>query len=210
MPPQGRFKGHLGFSEHRLDLQHGTRFATSATSSHPQGCSATHVSPAEALRRRRRSSTFFIMHQCVRVMCDRCFSMTGATILSGVGPSCVPCVRACRCPACHTATTARKGAAWPGCSAQARRRFGPPFGACVHGRLHATAWHAGWRHTGPEAGSTKPETAPRCAVYQARRYGQRTSQSTWYPTQQLGLAEPWLRVMSRKVFYSETDASGMS
>lgn len=60
-------------------------------------------------------------------MCDRCFSMTGATTFSGVGqPACAcVCLRACL----HaTAATARKGAAGRDvlcASWQARRRFGP-------------------------------------------------------------------------------------
>lgn len=111
-------------------------------------------------------------------MCDRCFSMTGATTFSGVGqPACAcVCLRVPACvPACHS-RYCKKGGCWPGCALRklaSKAQIWPLPQACVHGRLHATAWHAGWRHTGPEAGSTKPETAPRCAVYQEED-GQRT------------------------------------
>lgn len=52
-----------------------------------------------------------------------------------------------------------------------------------------------------------------CAVDQdsgEQREDQRTRNQLGTQPNWLGLAEPWLRVMSRKVFCSETDASGMS
>lgn len=167
VPPQGRFKGHLGFSETSwiCSMEPGLQ-PVLATLMGSDGCSATHVSPAEALRRRHGRALFYAPI-CERT-CERCFSMTGATILSGAGPACVPaCVPACHCHYC------KKGGCWLGCSAQARRRFGPPSGVGARPFCTLLRGTPVGDTPAPEAGSTKPETAPRCAVYQEED-GQRT------------------------------------
>lgn len=127
-------------------------------------------------------------------------------------PACAcVCLRAC-VPACPPAHYCKKG----GCcrvaprKAQVRRRFGPPPHpqARVHGRLHATAWHAGWRHTGQRQARRNRKLLR--DVRSTRRRRPTEPAINLVPNPTAWLAEPWLRVMSRKVFYSETDASGMS
>lgn len=156
-----------------MDQQHGTRFATSG--SHTDGCSATQLCTLARPRLCADGTVehTLLTHQCVRAcrMCEGCFSMTGATILSGVGCARVPACLAYACPL-RVRTTARKGAATGllrASSSTCEAQIWPPIGQCVHGRLHATAWHAGLATHRPEASSTKPETAPRCAVYQEKK-----------------------------------------
>ncbi|KAI7778410.1 hypothetical protein LA080_002180 [Diaporthe eres] len=168
-----------------------------ATPMGSHGCSATHVGPAEALRRRHGGALFYApMRERTR---ERCFSITGATILSGIRPAFVPaCVPACHCHYC------KKGGCWPGCSAQARRRFGPPSG--VGARPFCTLL----RGTPVGDRQARRNRKQLRDVRATRRKTANELAINLVPNPTAWLAEPWLRVMSRKVFCSETDASGMS
>jgi len=84
----------------------------------------------------------------------------------------------------------------------------PPGRACT-AACTLLRGHAGWRHTGQRK-ARRNRKQLRDVRSTRRRKGQRTRNQLGTQPNWLGLAEPWLRVMSRKVFCSETDASGMS
>lgn len=117
------------------------------------------------------------------------------------------------CHALQHATTARKGAG-PGCAAHkkrprerhmaARRRFGPSLRApSGRGRTAVCTLLRGTPVGDTPARGMLDETGNSSAMYgrpggterDQRTRNQLGTQPNW-----LGLAEPWLRVMSRKVF----------